>query len=66
MCNRVRRDHGIIKTPRNLDVKSKCMAAGGEEIADSRNKCVKNLGTAAETLQKCLIKSTSPQLLRSL
>ena len=64
MCNRVRRGSWDNKKPRNLDVKSKCKAAGGEEIADSRNKCVKNLGTAAETLQKCLIKSTSPQLLR--
>ena len=28
------------------------MASGSEEIAESLNKCVKNLATAAETLQK--------------
>ena len=28
------------------------MASGSEEIAESQNKCVKNLATAAEALQK--------------
>ena len=45
------RDHGITKKTRKSGHEIN-LAAGSEEIAESLNKCVKNLATAAEALQK--------------
>ena len=51
MCDRVRGGSWDNKKPAKSGREIN-MAAGSEEIAESPNKCVKNLGTAAETLQK--------------
>ena len=51
MCNRVGRGSwDNKKAPKSGHEIN--MAAGSEEIAESLNKCVKNLATAAEALQK--------------
>ena len=58
MCNGVRRgswDNNKQKQKKTKTRKSGHeinMAAGSEEIAESLNKCVKNLATAAEALKK--------------
>ena len=49
MCNRVRRGSWDNKKPAKSGHEIN-MAAGSEEIAESLNKCVKNLATAAEAL----------------
>ena len=51
MCNRVRRGSWDNKKPAKSGHEIN-MASGSEEIAESLNKCVKNLATAAEAFQK--------------
>ena len=51
MCNGVGRGSWDNKKPAKSGHEIN-MAAGSEEIAESLNKCVKNLATAAEALQK--------------
>ena len=53
MCNRVRRGLWDNNKPAKSGHEIKLsMASGSEEIAELLNKCVKNLATAPEALQK--------------